>query len=87
MAVCGLRSAVCGLRSAVCGLRNDSHAVEEGANWVAQQVRNGHRTITLDMVKAAVDALVLRTGPAHAILSIATLKPDPLADEADHAIN
>jgi hypothetical protein len=75
------------LLMAVCGLRNDSHAVDEGANWVAQQVRNGHRTITLDMVKAAVDTLDLRTGPAHAILSIATLKPDPLADEADHTIN
>ncbi|MFF8442327.1 SAVED domain-containing protein [Streptomyces californicus] len=75
------------LLMAVCGLRNDSHAVDQGANWVAQQVRDGHRTLTLDMVKAAVDSLDLKTGPAHAILSIATLKPDPLAVEADHAIN
>ncbi|WP_262705626.1 MULTISPECIES: SAVED domain-containing protein [Streptomyces] len=75
------------LLMAVCGLRNDSHAVDEGANWVAQQVRDGHRTLTLDMVKAAVDSLNLKTGPAYAILSIATLKPDPLAAEADHTIN
>lgn len=75
------------LLMAVCGLRNDSHAVDEGANWVAQQVRDGHRTLTLDMVKTAVDSLDLKTGPAHAILSIATLKPDPLAAEADHTID
>ncbi|WP_329012041.1 SAVED domain-containing protein [Streptomyces sp. NBC_00690] len=75
------------LLMAVCGLRNDSRAVDEGANWVAQQVRDGHRTLTLDMVKAAVDSLDLKTGPAHAILSIATLKPDPLAAEADHTIS
>ncbi|MFF2601311.1 SAVED domain-containing protein [Streptomyces californicus] len=75
------------LLMAVCGLRNDSHAVDEGANWVAQQVRNGHRILTLDMVKAAVDSLDLKTGPAYAILSVATLKPDPLAAEADHTIN
>ncbi|MFD3804430.1 hypothetical protein ACFWTC_12535 [Streptomyces sp. NPDC058619] len=61
------------LLMAVSGLRHDSHAVDEGANWVAQQVRDGHRTLTLDMIRAAVDSLNLKTGPARAILSIATL--------------
>ncbi|MFG3151505.1 SAVED domain-containing protein [Streptomyces sp. NPDC048219] len=75
------------LLMAVCGLRNNSHAVDEGANWVAQQVRDGHRTLTLDMIKAAVDNLNLKTGPAHAILSITTLKPDPLVTDADHTID
>ncbi|MFI5761303.1 SAVED domain-containing protein [Streptomyces sp. NPDC051563] len=75
------------LLMAVSGLRHDSHAVDEGANWVAQQVRDGHRTLTLDMIRAAVDSLNLKTGPARAILSIATLKPDLLAHEADHTIN
>lgn len=75
------------LLMAATGLRHDDQAINDGANWVAQQVRNGHRTITLDMVKAAVDILKLKTGPARAVLSIATLKPDPVAGEADHTID
>ncbi|WP_316746145.1 SAVED domain-containing protein [Streptomyces sp. MK7] len=75
------------LLMAASGLRHDEQAINDGANWVAQQVRNGHRTITLDMVKAAVDTLKLKIGPARAVLSIATLKPDPVAGEADHTID
>jgi hypothetical protein len=75
------------LLMAVAGLRHDLEAVTCGADWVAKQVRAGHRTLTLDMVKAAVDTLGLRAGPARAVLSIATLKPDPLADDADYAID
>ncbi|MDX3760106.1 MULTISPECIES: SAVED domain-containing protein [Streptomyces] len=75
------------LLMAVAGLRHDEHAVASGADWVAKQVRAGHRTLTLDMVKAAVDSLGLKAGPARAVLSIATLKPDPVADDADYAID
>ncbi|MCP3771550.1 MULTISPECIES: SAVED domain-containing protein [unclassified Streptomyces] len=75
------------LLMAVAGLRHDEHAVTSGADWVAKQVRAGHRTLILDMVKAAVDTLGLRAGPARAVLSIATLKPDPVADDADYAID
>ncbi|GGW95638.1 SAVED domain-containing protein [Streptomyces chryseus] len=75
------------LLMAVAGLRHDEHAVARGADWVAKQVREGHRTLTLDMVKAAVDTLGLKAGPARAVLSIATLKLDPLAGDADYAID
>ncbi|MEU9014750.1 SAVED domain-containing protein [Streptomyces sp. NPDC048479] len=75
------------LLMAASGLRHDGQAVDDGANWVAQQVRCGHRTITLEMARAAVDTLNLKTGPARAVLSIATLKPDPVAGEADHTID
>ncbi|MFD3456986.1 SAVED domain-containing protein [Streptomyces sp. NPDC058691] len=75
------------LLMAVTGLRHDERAMEEGANWVAKQVRNGHRTLTLDMVSSAVDTLKLESGPARAVLSIATLKPDPFASDADYAID
>lgn len=75
------------LLMAVAGLRHDEKAMDDGANWVAKQVRSGHRTFTFDMVKGAVEALGLPAGPARTVLSIATLKPDPLADKADHVID
>ena len=61
-------------------------AVKDGANWVAQQIREGRRRLDADMVTEAVSLLGLRQGPARAIVSIATLKPDPLADQAVHRI-
>jgi hypothetical protein len=75
------------LLMSVAGLRHDEQAMTSGADWVAKQVREGRRTLTLDMVKAAVVTLRLKAGPARAVLSIATLKPDPLADDADYAID
>ncbi|HJD84770.1 SAVED domain-containing protein [Kitasatospora aureofaciens] len=76
-----------GLLMAVTGLRHDQPAVEDGANWVAKMVREGRRELTLDMIQAAVADLDLKAGPARAVLSIATLKPDPLALNADHTLD
>ncbi|MFB7475912.1 SAVED domain-containing protein [Kitasatospora sp. NPDC056184] len=75
------------LLMAVTGLRNDQRALEEGAGWVARMVRSGRRELTLPMVEAAVAELDLKAGPVRAVLSIATLKPDPMAPDADHAID
>lgn len=75
------------LLMAVVGLRHDQSALETGAGWVAKMVRDGQRKLTRAMVEAAVDELVLQAGPARAVLSIATLKPDPMAPNADHAID
>ncbi|NHI08648.1 hypothetical protein STPH2_4013 [Streptomyces sp. KO7888] len=75
------------LLMAVTGLRHDQRALEEGAGWVAKMVREGRRQLTLSMIEAAVAELDLKAGPARAVLSIATLKPDPLAANADHAID
>ncbi|UGQ13555.1 SAVED domain-containing protein [Yinghuangia sp. ASG 101] len=75
------------LLMAAAGLRHDTQAMKSGANWVAEMVREGHRELTQEMVQSAVDALDLKVGPARAVLSIATLKPDPLADAADHRLD
>ncbi|GAA0927310.1 SAVED domain-containing protein [Streptomyces thermoalcalitolerans] len=75
------------LLMAVTGLRHDQRALEEGAGWVAKMVREGRRELTLEMIEAAVADLGLKAGLARAVLSIATLKPDPLASDADHAID
>ncbi|GAB3206409.1 SAVED domain-containing protein [Marinactinospora thermotolerans] len=50
-------------------------------------VRESRCEFTLPMVKAAIADLDLKAGPARAVLSIATLKPDPLASNSDHAID
>ncbi|WP_405361970.1 SAVED domain-containing protein [Kitasatospora sp. NBC_00085] len=75
------------LLMAIAGLRNDQRALEEGAGWVAKMVREGRRELTLAIVESAVAELDLKAGPARAVLSIATLKPDPMAPDADHGID
>ncbi|MEU0118544.1 SAVED domain-containing protein [Streptomyces bobili] len=75
------------LLMAVTGLRHDQRALEEGVGWVAKMVRDGRRELTLAIIEAGVAELNLKAGPARAVLSIATLKPDPLAPDADHAID
>lgn len=75
------------LQMFACGLRGDPTAVLAGASWIAQQVRDGRRTIDLPAIKAAVQALGLRQGQARAVLSIATLKPDPLAGQAELSLD
>ncbi|MEV6985803.1 SAVED domain-containing protein [Sphaerisporangium sp. NPDC051017] len=69
------------------GLRADDPAIHAGADWVARQVRDGQRMLTLDTITEAIDSLQLRAGPTRAVLSIATLKPDLEAADADHAID
>ncbi|MFH9658591.1 SAVED domain-containing protein [Streptomyces sp. NPDC017248] len=75
------------LLMAVTGLRHDQRALDEGTGWVAKMVREGRRELTLELIEAAVADLGLRAGPARAVLSIATLKPDPMAPDASHVIN
>ncbi|MGW7431367.1 SAVED domain-containing protein [Streptomyces sp. NPDC054861] len=75
------------LLMALTGLRHDEQALKIGAAWVAEMVRDGRRKLTLEMVRSAVETLGLKAGPAQAILSIATLKPDPMARTADHAVD
>lgn len=50
-------------------------------------VREGRRELTPEEVRSAIDRLSLKTGPARAVLSIATLKPSSLAPSADHVID
>jgi len=69
------------------GLRSDDPAIYAGADWVARQVRDGQRMLTLTAITEAIDSLQLRAGPTRAVVSIATLKPDPVAEEADYAID
>ncbi|GLZ29369.1 hypothetical protein Lesp02_15590 [Lentzea sp. NBRC 105346] len=71
----------------VSGLRADPAAVAAGADWVAQQVRDGRRDLDLDDVRQAIDELQLDAGPVRTVVSIATLKPDPLAHQAHHALD
>lgn len=69
------------------GLRHDETAVYSGTDWLARQVRDGHRRLDLDMIRQAIEDLGLRRGPARAILSVATLKPDPVQNDADYALD
>jgi len=69
------------------GLRHDQAAVDAGADWVACQVRDGHRVLTAQMIRSGIQELGLQAGPTRAVLSIATLKPDPMASCADYALD
>ncbi|MGH3922582.1 MAG: SAVED domain-containing protein [Pseudonocardiaceae bacterium] len=75
------------LQMLAAGLRHDDNAVHAAADWIARQVRDGHRHLDRAAIEQAVDDLGLRAGPARAVLSIATLKPDPLAVDADYALD
>lgn len=69
------------------GLRHDQTAVNSGVDWMARQVRDGHRRLDLDLIRGATEELDLGRGPARAILSVATLKPDPVRNDADYALD
>ena len=70
------------------GLREDDNAVHAGADWVARQVIAGHRRLSIEAMQAAVGELGLhRNTPARAVVSIATLAPDPLVPHSDHALD
>jgi hypothetical protein len=76
-----------GLTMMLAGLRGDSAAIAAGADWVAQQVTAGHRVLDRTMIEEAVESLSLAAGPARTVFSVATLKPDPFASQARHAID
>lgn len=77
-----------GLRMRVVGLRDDAAAIDAGISWVGRQVQAGHRRIDRDILDAAITELGLDdAGPARSAVSIATLKPDHLAGDADVVID
>lgn len=69
------------------GLRGDAAAVLLATGWIEQQVINGVRHLDAATIQAAVTDLALVAGRSWPTLSIATLKPDPLADQAVHSID
>lgn len=69
------------------GLRDDTNALLLATGWIETQVINGVRHLDADTIQAAVTHLDLIAGRAWPTLSIATLKPDPVADQAVHAID
>jgi SMODS-associated and fused to various effectors sensor domain len=69
------------------GLGGDNAALAAGADWVAAQVVAGHRQLELAAIRSAIAELDLYAGPPRAIISIATLAADPLASQAQHAID
>jgi hypothetical protein len=71
----------------VTGLRGDHEALAAGADWVAEQVVQGRRILDGAMIGDAIESLALRAGPARAVVSVATLTPDPLAAQALHALD
>jgi hypothetical protein len=71
----------------VTGLRGDTDALAAGADWVAEQVVAGRRVLDRAMIENMVGTHALLAGPARAVVSIATLTPDPLADQARYALD
>lgn len=69
------------------GLRFDEEAMHAGADWVARQVADGQRRLSLADVREAIRSLRLEIGSSRAVLSVATLKPDPMAEDADYAVS
>jgi hypothetical protein len=81
-----LRDNVSNLMTAT-GLRSDEPAILTATSWVQEQVVNGVKRIDLDAIRSAVVDLGLSAGHAWPTVSIATLTPDPLADQAVHALD
>jgi SMODS-associated and fused to various effectors sensor domain len=76
-----------GLTMAVAGLRCDEASLDAGIDWVSQQVIAGRRELTLADIRDAIEARELRIEDERAIVSVATLVPDPLAGHALHTID
>jgi len=71
----------------VTGLRGDADALAAGTDWIAEQVVAGRRLLDREMIENAVESRALRAGPARAVVSVATLSPDPLAAQARYALD
>jgi SMODS-associated and fused to various effectors sensor domain len=72
---------------AATGLRSDAPALLAATGWIAQLVINGTQRIELDTIRSAVADLNLSAGRIWATVSIATLKPDPIADQALYGLD
>ncbi len=69
------------------GLQSDDRAIDAGSDWVARQVEDGHQRLSLDDIENAITMLSLRAGTPWTPISIATLSHDPLADQAQYALD
>ncbi|MFD0501741.1 hypothetical protein ACFQ0G_00170 [Streptomyces chiangmaiensis] len=69
------------------GLLFDEGSMHAGADWVARQVADGQRRLSLADVRGAIRSLRLEAGSSRAVVSIATLKPDLMAEDADYALD
>lgn len=68
------------------GLRDDADAGEAAKAWLARELSAGHPVDRVTAERAAVE-LGLRDTRPRAVLSVATLKPDPMLVRADHALD
>ena len=75
------------LEMAVAGLRHDDRALNSGIDWIARQVIGGRRRIDPSDIRAFVETEGLRAENMRAIVSVATLRPDPVADHAVVALD
>lgn len=69
------------------GLKGDDGAIRTATTWVAEKVIAGERQLDLATIQAAAEDLGLHAGKAWASISIACMKPDPVADQAVHAVD
>jgi hypothetical protein len=81
-----LEDNVANLMSAT-GLRSDTAALLTATGWIEQLVIAGTKRIARAAIRAAITDLHLATGRVWPTLSIATLKPDPLADQALYVLD
>jgi hypothetical protein len=72
---------------AAAGLRHDDGAVNSGIDWIARQVIEGRRQIDRGDIRGFIESDGLRRDEKRAIVSVATLAPDPLASHALVAID
>lgn len=72
---------------AATGLRSDTPALLAAIAWIEQLVIHTVRRIDLETIRAAVTDLGLHAGRVWPTVSIATLKPDPVADQALYALD
>jgi len=75
------------LQMAAAGLRQDDGALNSGIDWIARQVIDGRRQIDIADIRAFIQTEGLRAEDTRAIVSVATLTPDPLAGHALVAID
>jgi CBASS immunity sensor of nucleotide second messenger signals len=69
------------------GLRGSPTALLAATAWIERLVIDGARHIDLDMIRRAVADLGLVAGRTWQTVSIATLKADPVADQAAFALD
>jgi len=69
------------------GLRDDATAERAVHEWMAEQIAIGRTDIDRTTIERAVTQLGLRDSRPRAVLSVATLKPDLMAAQADYALD